>query len=1726
MAFNSYWQLLGFNPDYDSDNESLVYLYKYLETFGSLPLDEGLNKSLILKTALSDLSCEADIQYFISDFEHAYFEASRSSRAFSLFEPCDEAKYILSREDEWRAKFDVGYALRQRQRLNIRRRAAFRKVSRGFSSRNGKPAITKHSNCATGLWRQANWLNVRLGCAKASVDETMGALKKSDRRLVKAVCSRVFAKVCADWQAGDKIVDGKLSRNEKRHMREVLQRAAARARDAKAFKAKHTKEERERLVKAARDKRSGVIDFVEQSSRTIQDVCVATTVGVASAVVAYKLMSTFKKADDTFTAITTLTSAITGLVDTLKKHLGAALWAVPFAVIAYKLVSMKGVRQHLLYIPFVAVLAKFFGPKLWKYVSEFFHAGNGTDTLEFQSGIADVLPRLLSIVMVASAFDGKFSQSRVTECMKRVCMVERASTGWDSILTWVLKAIEVVVNYFRELFGKERVALIKDSHGPARQWFKAVDSACESHDTADVVVDSDELDRLISLIQEGHKYKDLYRGTDMEKPVAMQLAKIVNVLQPHLGAVTARNNFRMEPVACMFLGDPGIGKTRMAPAICAAILMGSGLVEPGTPPTKVAAEIFQKGISEYWNGYSKQKCLVMDDAFQPRANTSDQENEYMTLIRMVCPWSFPLNFADLASKGKIFFDSKFIFGTTNVASIYPDAIKVIHEPSAVTRRLHYSYKVVLKKQYANAMTGRLDDQAYVREVALCAGKRGYDAYPFHMWNVYKHDFLTGRTDETPCELRDLVAQMAEDLRTRLIQHNGAKDEFNNLVAAFSRPQAVEVEELPREEEFEFLPTIIGDIPEVSVAEFQSLRSIGAAAFACLRTAKDWVEDRYAGGYYGKDDLAGTMFCAAYLHYCREVGYVRAFITTSLTVLTTFLVVVSVRRLLRALIVGVYDLFAAVFGFRKDEADEQSNRPPSLVARGWRKPKVKLQAARKSKIEAVAQSIDTTVASNVYNNTYKVYVELHGAAKQIVGQVLFLTDTLAVQPAHFTNSMRTLVAEGSAGMDSKMVFRNAHNAQHTFTLSLGGYLRLQRHTKAEQDVEFVKFKDVRAHRNIVRSFVTEKDLNYVGGMTMRLDICEIDNRSAITADNRRQTYVLKNPRVGRDLGVRGRSVERYVKYDASTVQGDCGAPLCLFDASSFSGRTCVGFHVAGNSAHAQGFSAIITQEMITEGVKALDAIVDNFVEDISKRVEYQSGGELPFLEGGSFLSLGCVATPVNLCPKTSYYMVDGMYGTVGEYSCRPAPLSPVMRDGVLVYPMDNAVRPYSSPLLVYEQAWLDQAVHQAFVPLDLHTAGCSRRIYTFEEAVVGVPEEKFRGIPRGTAAGFPYVYDVRDGKKEFFGAEGDYDLTTEKCDVLRQRVDEIIESAARGERLAHVFVDFLKDELRSQEKVEKVATRLISSAPLDYVVAWRSMFGAFSAAVMRNHTAIGMAPGICVYSDWGVLAQQLQVHGDKVFDGDFKAFDSSEQPTIHRLILDRINAWYDDGPRNKRIREVLWLDLCHSRHIGGRGNDQRYVYQWNKSLPSGHPFTTIINSLYSLTVLSACYIAATKDMTGFWRKVSPVTYGDDNAVNVSDDIADVYNQVEVARHMAEQFGLTYTPGRKDGVWDATTTLDKITFLKRGFSRVNNEWLCPLELESFLYTHYWCKNKKLEKRILRDVLDFALQELSMHSEEQWKLYAPTLYDLLGRYVTCPQEAPSARLDQGSYLRVIQSRTDSWY
>lgn len=1569
----------------------------------------------------------------------------------------------------------------------------------------------KHKRMANKLKRRLRWLLYLERCEEEKFEDA---------------CSDAAQLWAVELQAGTRL--------EARAVRDEQQRKAAVDRERKQYKAV-PKKERLKAVKQARDKRNPAL----QSGKFVAAASVA-----AVGITLKKVLSLLHKTDKVVDTLQFLLDKLRDLGENMKKHLGKALWYVPIVMTIFYAVRKLTGAPPLLVGVVLAALAKLIGPKVWNHISKFFPDGD----VGYQSGdtssFFDAAPKLLASLFAFSVLGNK-RPSSTSEFCKRISMLERMSGGWEVFLKWLMTSLEVLVNYVRKAFGKPRITLFKNAHTPTYEWAREVDNVCLIEATGGKV-SAEHLDHMSDLIRRGFEYKTLYRGLPLAKFVDDYVIKICNAMMPYQGALNARNNFRAEPAILMLHGQPGIGKTLMAMHLCAAVILESKLQKGDGGFEDVLKQVWQKGASQYWNGYAGQTCLVIDDAFQKRANLSDEENDYMTIIRAGSSWAFPLNFADLASKGKIYFDSKFIFATTNLLSIDSEAKVVIQEPEAVARRLNFPYTVRVKGEYCRP-DGKLDYHKFQKEVARCRGAElPLDAFPWYVWEAAKHDFITGFSEDNWVTMREVITLVSADLRQRAESFTVAKDSLREFVEAYGKAAAKEAarqsgvklaENIPQddmEEDGVILPVasaeaidrilaggrvrdifgVDADASEAAInAAYRKLSALvhpdkcpgskrAVRAMQRLNDIMDRVSDARAERQKFNSEmkrniidleLCAALVEAALMTFAYAIGFSLLF------------------NVIGAVLNYFWTLLTSFIGGKEKvkETSTQSNRPHTGQSKGPQKK------------EVFFQSMDSTVCNNVYANTYKMYVTQEDG-EFVLGQVTFLIMELALSPAHFTVSLQEMLASTSITLDSRLWFRNSINPDYVFSMSVRKYMAFARYSVADTDVEFIKFEDIRAHRNITASYMKEADMKHLPGYRVRLDICELSKNKQLDLVTSRRIFEVPSVKLGSNLQAAGVKILRFAEYEARTDRGDCGAPLCVADNSSFSGRTAFGIHVAGSTKHGIGYSAIVTQEMILKARDTFKIVDDKFGEDLKNRgVNFQSSSFLPFENKGSFMPIGVLEKPVVICPKTSYYPTD-LYGSFGEYDCWPAHMSPVMRDGVRIYPMENAVKPYASPLYVYEQPWMQQAMHTAMRPLTALIKNMPKRVYTFEEAVKGIPEEKFRSIPRGTAAGFPYTYEVRNGKKEFFGEDGEYDLSGARAKELRERVDLVIDEAKRGVRLSHVFVDFLKDELRSRPKIEAVATRLISSAPLDYVVAWRMLFGAFSSAVMRSHTRSGMSPGICTFTDWDILVSTLRRKGRKCFDGDFKAFDSSEQPSVHRLILEYINDWYDDGEENRRAREVLWMDLTHSRHVGGLGSDQRYLYQWNKSLPSGHPFTTIVNSMYSAFMMVSAYISLTNDYTGYWLHCSFAVYGDDNAVNVDDETADVYNQKTVADVLYKEFYLIYTPGKKDGVYVPYTTLEELTFLKRGFTCRDNTWLCPLDRDSFLYTVYFCKNRKLEKKIIIDVLENALQELSMHPKEAWEEFAPKIFSIMEER----GHVPLAAKQQSQYLALISTRSDSWF
>jgi hypothetical protein len=1502
----------------------------------------------------------------------------------------------------------------------------------------------------------------------------------------------------------------------KRAVRENAQRVSA-AEAKEAARKAVPKVVREKDVKSKRDKRSGYLrpDSPElQSGQLIelgaQAALAAAFVVLIQFIVAYvsgfttTVNSTAANAKRATDKSNELLDALLTFKDKMVNLLGKTLWSVPTCVVLYYIWSRLSESQATLFGVVLASFAGMLAPGLWSEVSVFFRSGG----VQQQSGFTTAVASKLLTTALCFAVFGEGGRNHIPEFMRRLALIERSSSGADSFINWTLDAFQVLVDYGSKIFGFKAFRLRTEKNAELLQWVKDVEKADLAAKNMTAPVCPERTMYYVQLCKTGYEFRDLYRHAEqsIERLVQRTLVTADNLLRPVSGALSSSGNFRMEPLMALLLGGSGVGKTCVSEMVCASVLSLSGILSDDST-ANIRNNVWQKGTSDYWNGYAGQACLVMDDAFQSRANPADKDNDYINLIRAIGPWCFPLNMADLESKGKINLMAKFVFGTTNVACIQSEAEKVITSADAVARRIRYGFRMIVKEEFRTA-DGRLDNIKYLEAEAFArAHCMGIDRFPWHIWTLHPHDFLTGETTYAiSTSLKRMVLDIAADLAARNKSHGIRRDYLDDFITNLKEEAAVPLVEDP--------PFVAAVLPGASNVrgltnpprallddEYVSL----ASPAVTYQSGIKWRKIAYS--LYAPESVAVdfSVFERQDKEKC-SMWFNAVLIIGSLFAL---------REVLNLAFKGIVAVFNCFFPAAKaPKVVQQSNR-------------VLTRAAKVNVKHVVLQNgVNNAIANNIYKNTYKLIIDVRNGCIPL-GQITYITSSLAIQPAHFSRAVKEGLGDGSIVPTDKIRMINAVQQSKSMTFTVDYFLKARRLTHYESDVEFIELRAAIAPRNIISAFITESDVFNIAGESGRADVCEVGPDGGLVPDKLRKVHTFLDLEVVKKYTRDGFYMDRALLYRAATVKGDCGAPVTMTSNSSYGGRCLMGFHVAKDDLSVKTLGSIVTQEMVKNAIKYFDVAVDNFESDLASRLHQCGISVTPatqdvFSDMGSFESLYQVTKPVTICPATSFFKTP-FYGAFGPFNRRPAHLNRVWDEYLeeWIYPMANAVEPYSSPVLIYEQDWLRPVAHVAFAPLAKAIRHRPRRILSFEEAIIGDPRLKFRSIPRATAPGFPYTYVVSGGKKEFFGEEADYDLTSPLCEELRTRVAYLIKSAEDNIRQSHVFVDFLKDELRAPHKIEAVATRLISSAPLDYTVVWRMYFGAFTSAVMRDHTVSGMAPGICTYTEWSDVVRMVSKHGPDVFAGDFKSFDSSEQPCIHELFLEFINDWYQDGVDNKRVRKVLWLDLIHSRHIGGLGKDQRHIYQWSKSLPSGHPFTTIVNSMYALFLMVAAYFKKVKKFD-FWDHASSVVYGDDNVNNIEPALSELFNQTTVAEVLWDEFELEYTSDNKLGELITTTTIDKVTFLKRSFLLEDNWWLCPLELNSFLYTVYWCKNKKLQAKIALDVLETTLEELSLHPVEVWNEHAHKVYDVLLRLGASPR----GRLERSNYLMIVKSRTDSWF
>jgi len=553
----------------------------------------------------------------------------------------------------------------------------------------------------------------------------------------------------------------------------------------------------------------------------------------------------------------------------------------------------------------------------------------------------------------------------------------------------------------------------------------------------------------------------------------------------------------------------------------------------------------------------------------------------------------------------------------------------------------------------------------------------------------------------------------------------------------------------------------------------------------------------------------------------------------------------------------------------------------------------------------------------------------------------------------------------------------------------------------------------------------------------------------------------------------------VWYEVNTGPGDCGS-LVYVKNPRITGKL-VGMHVAGNNG--LGMAITITEEFLRRNLEAhvqkhsLDtrAIVDARVPFTTEGFDAAVASETPvdtLASAGDCLTLGTLRQPF-VSTKTQI-RPSAIHGTFTP-TMAPSHLRPFRNESGFVDPLRKGIQKVLGEQPNVDMELVDIAVNDV---AQVHDTTDTRRVLTYEEAVVGVPgEEYFTPINRRTSPGYPYNLDnPKQGKKHWFGEDDEYIINED----VRTDVEELLDHCRNGRRGDVVYIATLKDERRALEKVRAGKTRVFEAAPMHYVIAVRMYFMAFISCVMTRRISNEVSVGIDPFSiEWTRMAHWLQRYGRGCIAGDFSNFDGSLLQEILWKLCDLINDWYDDGEENKKIRIVLWEELCNSRVLV----DGELIQQTH-SQPSGNPLTVIINSLYNQVIMRVAYLECKRRagyplVCDFRDCVGLQCYGDDNVLNVSKGVQKWFNQRTITEAL-KTVGATYTDEAKSGEVVDMRELSNVSYLKRRFVEDEGHYWAPLELSVVKEMTNWIHGDD-RKFATEENVKSALHELAQHGPQ---------------------------------------------
>lgn len=1402
-----------------------------------------------------------------------------------------------------------------------------------------------------------------------------------------------------------------------------------------------------------------------------------------------------------------------------------------------------------------------------------------------QMNLTDFENIVSSLVMIMiTILVGKSDKPWTKEIINHVLNYKRSVDSVSSCFSAILKVVETIANYVsRDILGGSSFTLLETNRSDVNEFLAKVRVINDQVHHGTFLATTANSKIIHELWMEANELMSkLNKGTEAGIMVSLSnaISWLLSVKKSYEGMNLTFSGSRAEPTAALFLGPPGVGKSNMLYPL-AYKLISETIPESKRDHFINSPNTFiynRQAECVYWDGYNMDKIVCfIDDLGQMRDIAGNPDNEWMNWIRMCSSFNYVLHMASLEKKGNVYFQSRFVIANSNMQDFHVESIVEIE---AFKRRVDHCFVVCPKEEFTKPETlGRGIWNRRLDGSKLPLGPLGIteltpEVAEFHEYNLLAHEskytgkvftyeevaqmmlktadlkqlryeqmqmYLNKATFDAPVpqglldrarkgKMWTYDCKRFKNFMDKILKHEDSSDCITYLIAHYHQLTG---QDHTLEYIIDFFYKYYGDIFEIFTEcnpdDYMRLLENGFDPISevdkCYpQMQKTDILSKLLKSFEGAYKTISTKLLecgAGWITTYKSMLDRFWFIIEPVSILVSVCVTAKIfHYIIKNIFSGILSLFGSPFSTeaysgkpqreRGNKASRKALNPKSYKSRlNYNQPSIQPSTQSASKYDAANVDI---VKKIVMRNCYELW--LPDQDKRL-GFATFVRGQTFMIPRHFATQIYYAM-DDFPDYETKLVTFKKTNSKITYQMKMCEMMNVVSDVGLDNlDCVLVKApKYFPTHADITPYFVSRDRADKMRDIHYRLVMPGVEECTSWMGDARK----IESQVITDDVTY---TLLKGFRYFALTQNGDCGALFTVVDTHTQQEKI-LGMHVAGNPSVGFGISSCITREDMLTDLNPVNEVIQKFEDESypqSETIVLDGRFETKYIS--PFRTSAGGRTKIIRSP---------LHGKWMKANKAPSKLSSFQgKDGQVVNVLNNALEAYCTPFVYVEPKIVEDIGDMIYDNLNYSSSiTVDKKLLTFKEAVCGIENEPdFAAISRSTSLGYPEAAapgPKPKGKKAILGETGEYTYDSAECQKIIEECKNIESLAKQNIRSEHIYIDKLKDELRSHAKVEAGKTRLFSSCPFRLLILFRRYFGSYLLWLHKNRIENGFAVGVNPFSaEWQRLAYKLLQFGTpetkNIGAGDFKGYDGKEKPIIHNDILRIVNKWYSD--EHSLVREVLWLEITNSHHIS-----DSIIYAWPSSNPSGNPMTTAINNLYNHYTAAYVWYKVHDfnllDLRSFYKNVYYVTLGDDNAFAVSHDKTHLFNEKAMSDHVPD-LGMTYTNEHKTETTADLRSIDQISFLKRSFryEEFYDRYCAPLELEVILEIPFWTKDTSDSNAIVDDNVNTAIRELSLHPPEVFNEWVDKI---CSSYLSECGKAP--RTTSRRHLLLECANADTWY